>query len=57
MLRTESLVYAGNGRNIFSAIYTPPVEIPKDVPSARPNAEVTGPPIPHRTPAAPAHQP
>ena len=24
MLRTESLVYSGSGRNIFSAIYTPP---------------------------------
>lgn len=24
MLRTESLVYSGTGRNIFSAIYTPP---------------------------------
>ena len=25
MLRTESLVYSGSGRNIFSATYTPPV--------------------------------
>jgi hypothetical protein len=53
MLRTESLVYTGNGRNIFSAIYTPPVEIPTNVPSARPNiqaptgpVEPTGPPPP-----------
>lgn len=38
MLRTESLVYSGTGRNIFSATYTPPVVIPKNVPSARPNA-------------------
>ncbi len=47
MLRTESLVYAGTGRNIFSAIYTPPVEIPKDVPKARPDQQVaTGPVVP-----------
>ncbi|MBW4037815.1 MAG: hypothetical protein HIU91_02880 [Acidobacteria bacterium] len=38
MLRTESLVYSGTGRNIFSATYTPPVVIPKNVPSARPSA-------------------
>jgi hypothetical protein len=36
MLRTESLVYSGTGRNIFSAIYVPPVEMPKNVPPARP---------------------
>jgi hypothetical protein len=50
MLRTESLVYSGTGRNIFSAIYVPPVEIPKNAPSARPvdTAPVvpTGPPPP-----------
>ena len=38
MLRTESLVYSGSGRNIFSATYTAPVAaIPTNVPSARPN--------------------
>jgi hypothetical protein len=36
MLRTESLIYSGTGRNIFSAIYVPPVVIPKNVPNARP---------------------
>jgi hypothetical protein len=47
MLRTESLVYSGTGRNIFSAIYTPPVEIPKDVPKVRPDQQAaTGPVLP-----------
>jgi hypothetical protein len=47
MLRTESLVYSGTGRNIFSATYTPPPPpIPKNVPSARPVAVNTGPPPP-----------
>ena len=39
MLRTESLVYTGSGRNIFSATYTPAltaVSLPRNVPSARP---------------------
>jgi hypothetical protein len=37
MHRTESLVYSGNGRNIFSLTYTPPPPpIPTHVPSARP---------------------
>ncbi len=44
MLRTESLVYSGNGRNIFSAIYTPPVALPTNVPGPRPNMQApTGP--------------
>jgi hypothetical protein len=38
MLRTESLVYSGTGRNIFSANYVPPVAIPKNMPKARPGA-------------------
>lgn len=50
MLRTENLVYSGSGRNIFSATYTAPVVIPKNVPKARPGdakAMVpTGPPPP-----------
>lgn len=36
MLRTEHLVYSGSGRNIFSAVYTPPVVIPKAVAPIRP---------------------
>ncbi len=38
MLRTESLVYTGSGRNIFSATYTPvaAVVLPRNMPSARP---------------------
>ena len=48
MLRTESLVYSGSGRNIFSLVYTPPtpVALPKNLPSARPNATATvAPPV------------
>jgi hypothetical protein len=36
MLRTESLVYSGSGRNIFSAISAPAMVIPSNVPKARP---------------------
>ena len=53
MLRTESLVYSGSGRNIFSLVYTPPAPAaPKNLPPARPNpvavapAAPTGPPPP-----------
>jgi hypothetical protein len=47
MLRTESLVYAGSGRNIFSANYTPVAAFqpPAHVPSARPNPH-PGPVVP-----------
>jgi len=39
MLVTESLVYTGSGRNIFSANSAPlPVVIPKAIASARPNS-------------------
>lgn len=46
MLRTESLVYSGSGRNIFSLTYVPPtpVNLPKNVPPARPVE--TGPVVP-----------
>ena len=55
MLRTESLVYSGSGRNIFSAVYTAAASafaLPTHVPSARPNPRGTaalgpvGPPPP-----------
>jgi hypothetical protein len=53
MLRTESLVYAGTGRNIFSATYVAPVAIPTNYPKARPGPvaavappQPTGPPPP-----------
>ena len=53
MLRTESLVYSGSGRNIFSATYVAPAPaLPKNVPSARPVVQrpvvpvYTGPPPP-----------
>jgi hypothetical protein len=38
MLVTESLLYSGSGRNIFSANSAPPVIIPSPVTAARPNA-------------------
>jgi len=53
MLRTESLVYTGTGRNIFSLIYTPPVAvIPTNVPSAR-QGPVAPPPPPPPPPTCP----
>ena len=46
MLRTESLVYSGSGRNIFSATYTAPApSIPTNVPPPRPHGPV-GPVVP-----------
>ena len=50
MLRTESLVYSGTGRNIFSATYTPPVAV-----IAKPKFPVrpTGPPPPPPPPPPP----
>lgn len=55
MLRTESLVYSGTGRNIFSAIYVPPVAIPTNAPPARPVA--IGPPPPPPPPPGPPPPP
>ena len=55
MLRTESLVYSGSGRNIFSATYVPAsVALPRNVPSARPKPGVNAlPPVPTGPPPPP----
>ena len=53
MLRTESLVYSGTGRNIFSATYTT-VAMPTGVPRARPRP---GPPPPPPPPPGPPPPP
>jgi hypothetical protein len=55
MLRTESLVYSGTGRNIFSLVYTPPAPVaPKNLPPARPNPNaVVAPPVPTGPPPPP----
>ena len=51
MLVTESLVYSGSGRNIFSANSAPAIVIPKAIASARPRGPIVpqaplGPPPP-----------
>jgi hypothetical protein len=54
MHRTESLVYSGSGRNIFSATYTPPAPaIPKNVPPPRPKTPPGPPPPPPGPPPPP----
>jgi hypothetical protein len=54
MLRTESLVYSGTGRNIFSLTYTPPPSaIPPGVPKPRPNPK----PLPPAPPPGPPPPP
>lgn len=55
MLRTESLVYSGSGRNIFSATYTPAaIALPIHVPPARPGPlTLPGPPPPPPGPPPP----
>lgn len=56
MLRTESLVYSGSGRNIFSAVYTPPpAAIVKPKFSPRPGP--VGPPGPPPPPPGPPPPP
>jgi len=55
MLRTESLLYSGAGRNIFSATYTPPAPvIPRQMIPVRPTTQVapvyTPPPPPPTCP-------
>jgi hypothetical protein len=54
MLRTESLVYSGSGRNIFSMTYVAPVAVVKNLPPARPVAAVSvAPPVPQGPPPLP----
>ncbi len=56
MLRTESLVYSGSGRNIFSATYTAPLAaIPTNVPPPRPSSRptITLPSVPTGPPPPP----
>ncbi len=54
MLRTESLMYSGSGRNIFSAISAPTMEIPRNVPKARPGVTLpVMPPMPVGPPPPP----
>lgn len=53
MLVTESLVYSGSGRNVFS-LTSAPVEIPKAIAAARPKGPVA--PV-YAAPAGPAPPP
>jgi hypothetical protein len=56
MLRTESLVYSGTGRNIFSATYTPPpAEVVK--PKFDPRPAPPPPPVPTGPPPPPPPPP
>ena len=57
MLRTEHLVYAGSGRNIFSAVYVPEVKIPKPVASVRVKAPLVVPCPPNCPPPPPPPPP
>ena len=53
MHRTESLVYSGTGRNIFSLTYTPPPIMPTRVPPPRPKPNPGPPPPPPGPPPPP----
>jgi hypothetical protein len=54
MLRTESLVYSGSGRNIFSSISAPAMVMPTNVPKARPGVVLpVMPPMPVGPPPPP----
>ena len=54
MLRTESLVYSGSGRNIFSTISAPAMVIPTNMPKARPGVTLPVlPPMPVGPPPPP----
>ena len=54
MLRAESLVYSGSGRNIFSVISAPAMVMPTNVPKARPGVTLpVMPPMPVGPPPPP----
>lgn len=56
MLRAEHLVYAGSGRNIFSASYTPPASVATVAPKFSPRTKVE-PPKPYVPPTPPTCPP